>query len=139
MAELRPEGLDDGGLLAALKLHAQQVSKRLALPISVTGVAPQPRMPRVVETALFRIVQEALTNVAKHARAKKAAIRLDCAAQDVSLSIEDDGVGFDPDGSASGYGLQTMRERAEAVGARLDIESAPGRGARLVVTLRAAA
>ena len=138
MADLRPASLDDFGLLAALRDHAGTVAARLAITIAVRGEDLEPRLPLATEMALFRIVQEALNNVALHARARKVEIVLAATSRLVRLSVADDGVGFDtahPPRRAAHYGIATMRERAEAVGARLRIASAPGTGARIEVEL----
>ena len=138
MAELRPAALDDFGLLAALRDHAAACSARLGIVISVKGNEPRPRLPLATEVALFRIVQEALNNVAKHARARKVEVRLAAGPRTISLSVVDDGVGFDaarPPRRAAHYGIATMRERAEAVGASLRVQAAPGKGTRVEVEL----
>jgi len=90
--------------------------------------------------SLFRIVQEAMTNCAKHARATTVSVRLLFAAEPIRVAVSDDGVGFDADrvlrvASGSGLGLLNMRETAEFVGARLSIESAPGRGTQVLVEI----
>lgn len=135
MAELRPPALDEYGLLAALRHHAAVVSARLGIAISVAGRDPEPRLPLATETALFRIVQEALNNVAKHARAKSVTVNVAPRADGgVTLSVVDDGVGFDaaqPQPRGPTYGIRTMRERAEAAGIRLKLASAQGRGTRI--------
>ena len=139
MVELRPPGLDELGLLAALKEHGTQVGRRSELTVSVTGVEPRPRLMPTDEIALFRIVQEALNNIVKHARAGAAHISLRQNTQAVVLSIEDNGVGFDtaakPIMGGYGMGTTTMRERAEGIGARLQLQSAPGQGTRVTVEL----
>jgi len=138
MAELRPAALDDFGLLAALHSHAAAVAARIGVAISVRGADPEPRLPLATETALFRIVQEALNNVSIHARARKVEISLTATPRLVRLSIADDGIGFDAAGAprrSPHYGIATMQERAEAVGARLRITSVPGVGTRLDVEL----
>ena len=135
MAELRPVALDDYGLVAALRTHAAEFSKRFGIGVSVSGDDPAPRLPPPAETALFRIAQEALNNVSKHARATKVEVRIAEAKSRVVLSITDDGMGFEPPrqqpAGAQSWGMTTMRERAEAVGATLVIQSAPGRGTRV--------
>jgi signal transduction histidine kinase len=140
MAELRPAVLDDYGLTAALRWYAEQFSKRTGVATTVIEQAPG-RLPVAAEEALFRIVQEALTNVAKYARATHATVTLGVTAQASCLTIADDGCGFDstaPEQPARerGWGLMIMRERAAAVGAELKVESAPGQGTRIIVTLR---
>jgi len=136
MADLRPPALDDYGLLAALRTHADALSGRLGVPVVVTGQEPEPRLSPATETALFRIAQEALNNVSKHARAANVHVRLAAVNGVVELSVSDDGVGFDAGASSperATWGLKTMRERAEAVGATLRIEPAPSGGTRVVV------
>ena len=136
MAELRPVALDDYGLVAALRTFATEFSKRFATEVSISGADPAPRQPPAVETALFRIAQEALNNVTKHAYATKVAIRVEEDAGSVVLSVTDNGQGFDTReqlGDARSWGMTTMRERAQALGAALTVESAPGRGTRIEV------
>ncbi|MDH7486386.1 MAG: PAS domain S-box protein [Anaerolineae bacterium] len=134
MAELRPAVLDDYGLLAALHWYGQRFSQRTGIATMVQGQEPAPRLPPAVETALFRIVQEALTNVAKHAQARQVTVTLEPVDGGARLSIADDGVGFDPTvRRRAGWGLMTMRERAQAVGGHLRVDSAPGKGTRVVV------
>ena len=136
MAELRPAALDDFGLLAALRHYGALVSARLGTAIAVKGKDLHPRLPPVTETALFRIVQEALNNIAKHAQAREVKIMLTETSRHVRLTVTDDGVGFDTARSsrdAPTYGIVTMHERAEAVGARLKIVSALGEGTRVEI------
>jgi two-component system sensor histidine kinase UhpB len=136
MAELRPPGLDDYGLAVALKAYAGTMQERLGIPVRVSGEDSRPRLPAAVETAFYRIVQEALNNIAKHAKARNVEIALTVRAAEVTLTVADDGAGFDIGNTpADSYGLRVMRERAEAVGARLEVDSAPGRGTRIAVSL----
>jgi signal transduction histidine kinase len=137
--ELRPTILDDLGWVPAIRFLAEGVSKRANLPIDIhTTVSERP--PAVVETALYRIVQEALNNVVKHAKAKHVWIRAWRQKQVLYCSVRDDGEGFDSfniqDGvSQQGLGLVAMRERASAIGGTLRIESSPGRGTELSLRL----
>jgi PAS domain S-box-containing protein len=138
MGELRPPVLDDYGLLAALRWYGDRFAQRTNVATIVRGEELTPRLPPAVETALFRIVQEALTNVSKHARAKKVTLTLEPVDGGARLTIADDGIGLDParcaaPGAARGWGMLTMRERAQAMGGELRVESAPGEGTRLVV------
>jgi PAS domain S-box-containing protein len=140
MAELRPPMLDDHGLLAALRWIAGQFSRRTGIPAAVQGPTGLARLAPEIEIGLYRIVQEALTNVTKHARANHVTISLSVQEQQLELVVADDGTGFDPStvssrGGAGGWGLITMRERAEAIGGTLTIESAPTRGTRLIVII----
>jgi len=136
MGELRPPALDDFGLLAALRTHAQSYAARLGIPVHVNGDEIKPRLSISAETALFRIAQEALTNITKHARACEVVISLDSNSRSVTLVIADDGTGFTINENSfpqDGWGLRTMRERALAIGAELRIETSPGKGTRLNV------
>jgi signal transduction histidine kinase len=141
MAELRPAVLDDYGLTAALRWYAEQFSKRTGVATTVIEQTPGRWLPAATEEALFRIVQEALANVAKYAQAERATVTLGVTAHASCLTIADDGCGFDSavrqqPARDRGWGLMIMRERAAAVGAELKIESAPGHGTRIIVTLR---
>lgn len=149
--ELRPTILDDLGLLPALEFLADGVSKRTGLPITVEG-STQGRLPPVVETVLYRCVQESLTNVGKHAQASHVTVRLQRETPGIRCSIRDDGVGFDvPAVSAGlgqedlfgrgsrrverGLGLIGIRERLSAITGKLQITSTPGRGTELLITV----
>jgi PAS domain S-box-containing protein len=136
MSDLRPAALDDFGLHAALRVYAGVCASRFQIPVTVSGGDIEPRLQGAAETALFRIAQEALNNIAKHAHARQVAIDVDANHQRVTMVIEDDGAGFDtaePDLHRANWGLRTMRERAQAIGAELTIESTPGRGTRITV------
>lgn len=139
LAELRPPGLDDGGLLLALTIHAEAVERRVGIPVTVSGEKIDPPLP-LVETALFRIAQEALSNISRHAGANAVEVTIEQADGTLRMKISDDGCGFDPAAKpAAGYGLRTMRERAEAVDASFDITSAPGAGTTVTITVERAA
>ena len=120
--ELRPPALDDLGLLAALGDLAQRFSEQLAIPVDFQARGHRGRLPAEVELVLYRVAQEALTNVAKHARADHVWIDLDRIPDDVAISIRDDGVGFDPRHprvqaqTGLGLGLFGMEERVALVG-----------------------
>ncbi len=136
MAALRPQVLDDYGLKAALQMEAERFSLRTGITTEVIGKEVVPRASDGLETALFRIAQEALTNISKHGQAKKAVVRLDQSDGCLRLIIEDDGVGFDPEkvkpGRHSGWGLMNMRERIQAHDGSLRVVSVPGEGTRVV-------
>ena len=137
--ELRPTILDDLGLVPAIQFLAEGVSKRtnqaITLHTSVTD-----RLPTNVEIGLYRIVQEALTNVVKHSRARNVHIQVDRSVGLLRCSIRDDGAGFDVpavlarkgDGS---LGLRGIQERLDALGGRLEIQSSPGRGTSLLINV----
>jgi PAS domain S-box-containing protein len=141
--ELRPTALDDLGLRAALTNYVQNWSSRsgVAATLHTSGLLDD-RLPSTAETALYRIAQEALTNVAKHARAENVEVILERRGDHVLLIVEDDGIGFDSaaaDETRRGLGLVGMKERAGLVGAALEIESASGRGTTVFVRFDASA
>jgi PAS domain S-box-containing protein len=134
--DLRPTALDDLGLRAALANYVKDWSARVGVraELHASGLLDE-RLPSEMETALYRIAQEALTNVARHARASQVEIILDRRPGHVSLVIEDDGVGFEPGAAESGFGLIGMRERATLIGATLEIESTEGQGTTILLRL----
>ena len=136
MADLRPPLLDEYGLGAALAWYGEEYSQRTGIRVGVQHDAAAARGLRPeTAVALFRIAQEALNNVAKHAGAKLVRIGLWLEGDEMNLFIADDGSGFDvAQGSRGRWGMTTMRERAEAAGGRFLIDSVPGRG----TTVRAA-
>ena len=138
--ELRPTALDDLGLRAALSNHVKDWSKLVGISANVyTSGLLDERLSSEVETTLYRIAQEALTNIARHARAGNVEVILERRADHVLLIVEDDGVGFDVDheSAGQGFGLQGMHERAALVGASLQIESAAGKGTTIFVRMPA--
>jgi PAS domain S-box-containing protein len=140
--ELRPTALDDLGLHAALANYVKNWSERarISCELRAFGLLDN-RLASEAETTLYRIAQEALTNVAKHSRAKHVDVILERRADQVLLIVEDDGVGFDPEESGStrqGFGLLGMQERASLVGAMLQVESSPGKGTTILVRMAAA-
>jgi len=140
MADLRPPVLDDYGLVAALRWYGEKISRRIEIPISVEGEEPNPRLESHIENALFRIVQEALTNVTKHAQASYVKISVDVDREILHLTLLDDGIGFDPEDviqpdNGQGWGLLSITERAEAVGGKCWIVSSPNQGTRVIVEI----
>jgi two-component system sensor histidine kinase UhpB len=138
IGELRPQELDDHGLRPALGRYAEQFSARTGVAVSIRTGARYERASVDVEIALFRIAQEALNNVAKHARARNVVITLECHATECVMSVTDDGIGLRASGERVdrphvALGMVTMRERAQAVGGRLSVEPHPGGGTRLTV------
>jgi PAS domain S-box-containing protein len=138
--ELRPTALDDFGLASAIGALAQEWSKRCGVPAEFhAGGLADGRFAPEIETNLFRIAQEALNNVSKHAQASRVCLILERRDNQVSLIVEDDGVGFDssrravPLSSTKGLGLIGMRERASLIGGEIEIESSPGAGATIFV------
>lgn len=140
-ADLRPASLDHLGLDAALRQFAQSTAATygFAVRFKARGFGAR-RLPPVVETALFRVVQEAVTNAARHARASRVDVLLEHRGDRVMVMIEDDGVGFDPQALQDGehFGLLGLRERAEALDGSLTLESTPGAGTTVVVEVASA-
>ncbi len=138
MAGLRPPVLDDYGLAVALRWYTERFSERNAVVTVVQEKEFLSCLPLTVETALFRIVQEVLTNVSKHANAKHVIITLERIDGVVQLVVSDDGVGFDPSvlrklKKQPGWGLITIEERAKAMGGNIYVKSEPGKGTRIIV------
>jgi len=138
---LRPSLLDDLGLLPTLNWYVDRFSKRAEIKASIESVGGEKRLPSEIETALYRIVQEALTNVAKHADADEVSLRLNHHHDRIIVSIEDDGRGFDLNKLHNakvpfqGLGLIGMGDRTALLGGLLDIQSHPGEGTRIEVNI----
>lgn len=147
--QLRPSALDDLGLISALEHYIADYSQRYALQVdfAATGawqIESSERLPHEMETAIYRIIQEALTNVARHAQATAASVVIDRRPASIRVIVEDNGRGFEvswrdntPSVSVSGtrvsLGLQGMRERVSLFGGQLQIESSPGAGTTVIV------
>jgi signal transduction histidine kinase len=133
LLELRPSALVEVELGSLLQQLAESITGRARVPV-VVKMEGECVVPADVKVALYRIAQEALNNVAKHAGASEASVSVRCQAEQVTLQISDDGRGFDPaDVSAQSLGVGIMRERAKAIGAELEIKSKPEQGTRVVV------
>jgi signal transduction histidine kinase len=132
--ELRPKVLDDFGLVPALERLAESFADKTKIDVRFETALGGERLAPEVETALYRIVQESLTNIVKHARAKSVSIVLTRKPDSVSVIVEDDGVGFEPGRQeGDGLGLIGMRERVGLFGGRVVLESRPGAGTTVVV------
>jgi len=141
MADLRPEALDDYGLVAALGLYCEKFETRYNIRTQIRGNEFTPRLETQTETALFRIVQESMTNAARHARADRITLTFENTDTFARLTIADNGVGFDPAGlnragKSNGWGLTIMQERAFAMGVNFRIESGQGRGTKVIVEIK---
>jgi PAS domain S-box-containing protein len=137
--DLRPAALDDLGLITALRHHVEEWSARTGVTADVCNRHCERRLPWPVETSLYRIVQEALTNVARHARARHVSVIIEGRATEIVVIVEDDGCGFFADavtriGESAHFGLTGIRERAALLGGRVAIESGAG-GSSLFVTV----
>lgn len=135
-ADLRPPSLDHLGLEAALRQYSRSAESKFGLTVRFKARGfTSDRLPAAVETGLYRVVQEAMTNVVRHARATRVDVLVERRGDRVVLVVEDDGVGFEPDRVRRGehFGLLGLRERAESLGGTLTLESAPGAGTTIVV------
>ena len=136
---LRPTVLDDLGLASAVRWYAKTMAEKANLQVRLDAINMEDRMPAAVETAVFRIVQEGLANVARHAAATEVQVRLERTDHTVSLVIADNGQGFDaaaalsPTGRGAGLGLFGIEERVTVLGGKWELSSEPGRGTTLKV------
>jgi signal transduction histidine kinase len=136
LLELRPSALIDTKLADLLRQLAAALTGRKRLPVALR-LDGERAVPPDVQVALYRVAQEALNNIAKHARATAVELRLRSHTRGVALSISDNGRGFDASGiGADHFGLRIMRERADAIGARLTVRSRPGAGTCIRVVWR---
>jgi PAS domain S-box-containing protein len=136
--DLRPAMLDDLGLLPTLLWHFDRYTAQTQIKVNFSQIGLERRFPSLVETAAFRIVQEALTNVARHARVDGATVHLGAESGVLRVQIRDVGMGFDPTAAGkreASCGLLGMRERAVLLGGQLQVESAPGAGVQVVAEL----
>lgn len=139
--DLRPMILDDLGLEPTLRRYVQQFTTKHKVEVGVTINGLHGRLPSDIEVAIFRIVQEALQNVAQHAHAKHAQVNIDVNGEVVTVNVEDDGAGFTGDDARLNdpkrKGLATMRQRVGMYGGQMNIDTAPGRGTHITATLPA--
>ena len=132
--QLRPKALDDFGLAAALERLVQTFSESSGIRVQLEARIGDERLPTEVETTVYRIVQEGLTNVVKHAEASEVSILLVRRDGTLTAVVEDNGGGFDPEAVRSdSLGVEGMRERVALHDGRLTVESAPGSGTTLRV------
>jgi two-component system sensor histidine kinase UhpB len=141
MADLNPPMLEEYGLVPAMSWYGDKFCERTGVAVHITGDQLKLRMPQRVELTLFRIAQECLNNVAKHAQASHVEIVFQVSRDAVIMSLEDNGAGFEPENvsaksSQPHWGLLTMKERALSVGGELSIHTAVGKGTRVEVTVR---
>jgi signal transduction histidine kinase len=140
--DLRPSVLDDLGLWSAISWYAARQLQKKGVTVRCEFSDVDRRLPALMETALFRAVQEAISNIAKHANAEQVLIQCGIEHDVLTIEIEDDGSGFElsqvkrPKDEGHGWGLLGITERVEALGGKVDIDTAPGQGVRLVITVR---
>ena len=136
--DLRPLALDDLGLIPALRSYVGGLQEKAGLAVGLRVAGEQRRLPTAHEVALFRLVQEALHNVSKHAGTDTAEVEVEFAECEVRITVADHGRGFDPRAAAGApdrLGLRSMRERAELFGGSLSLRSAPGNGTVLTASV----
>ncbi|HET9162450.1 MAG TPA: GAF domain-containing sensor histidine kinase [Solirubrobacterales bacterium] len=139
ITELRPATLDQLGLVAALEDLFERFGHAAGVELATDMEIDAARLEAELETVLYRLVQEALNNIAKHSGAAHAQLQIRSEADRVELLVADDGAGFDPDAPVSGFGIAGMRERIELAGGELRIESKPGGGTKLLASVPLAA
>ncbi|MDE3229675.1 MAG: sensor histidine kinase, partial [Chloroflexota bacterium] len=137
LQQLRPAPLENVGLVAALRDQCEALGYRTGAEVSVTiGALPgEDRLPPRAQEQLFRIAQEALANIARHARARHVWLRLEAQGDTMLLEARDDGQGFTPETASGGMGLGNLRERARALGGSAEITSAPGQGTTVRISM----
>jgi two-component system sensor histidine kinase UhpB len=141
MADLNPPVLEQYGLLAAIKWYCGDFSNQTGITTHVSGDKDEQRLDPSVERILFRLVQEALMNVAKHAEAKRVVVSVAANKEAISVSIKDNGMGFDVEAlkvptKEPHWGLLSMQRKAASIGATLAIDSLPGMGTKVCIKVR---
>jgi two-component system, NarL family, sensor histidine kinase UhpB len=143
-SDLRPTAIDDLGIFKAIEAYVADWQERYGIRVDIQTLGRDDRLPADVGAVLYRLVQEGLTNVLKHADAGKVSIVLEKKKQGLALVIEDDGVGFDPEtvgrlapgsGRPPGLGLSGMKERVALLGGTIAIESSQGKGSTIFVQI----
>ncbi len=137
---LRPMSLDDLGFIPTVQRYIEGFQEDTKIPVDFIILSRRPMEDPVKNLAIFRIIQEALNNIRKHAKAQSVKIKLEISNQNIQLTISDDGVGFDAEASngtseGGGFGLLNIRERVELLDGTLQIKSAPNKGTRIYVNL----
>jgi len=134
--DLRPMSLDDLGLIGGLRRFFGDFQEQYSLPVEFLVFGQEKALDQMYNIALFRIIQEALNNILKHARASHVVVKLELLPQQVIIVVKDDGMGFDPrlvEQEGGHYGLLNMRERARLLNGELQVKSAPGKGTEICV------
>jgi PAS domain S-box-containing protein len=133
--DLRPTALDAYGVVPALRGHVERYERQTGIMVDLRAEGPHQRFPAPVEITAYRIVQEALTNVARHSQASDVLVQLFADEHTLTVSIRDTGIGFDPADVSGATGLGGMRERAELLGGRVEIDASPGAGSLITAEL----
>jgi signal transduction histidine kinase len=139
--DLRPAVLDDLGLTSALRWYAQNRLKERGVSVRVEVTGEERKLPATIENAIFRVVQEAVNNISRHAEAQNALLSVEFSEKALSIEIEDDGRGFNVgdfelrNNKVQGLGLAGMAERVSLIGGNLRIDSQPGAGTHILITI----
>ena len=137
--ELRPMMLDDLGLIPTIRKYIEAFKEQTSMETNLTVTGIERRLEPYLEVMIFRAIQELLGNASRHSQAAAVKLHIDMGTQAVRVSVDDNGRGFDPDSARSGssLGLKLIQERAEMLGGKLEIDSALGKGARIVFSVPA--
>jgi two-component system, NarL family, sensor histidine kinase DegS len=137
--ELRPMMLDDLGLVPTIRKYVEAFKEQTSLDAALTVTGVERRMEPYLEVMIFRAIQELLGNAARHSQAAAVKLHIDMGNENVRVSVDDNGRGFDPEAALTGgsLGLKLIQERVEMLGGKFDVDSAIGKGARIVITVPA--
>jgi len=137
--DLRPMVLDDLGLAPAVKRYVTEMKEQYNLPVEFLSFGTERRLDNSIEVSLFRIIQEALSNIRKHARARQALVKMEFLTKKINIQIKDNGQGFDlkiiNNSERKGYGLISMRERVQLLAGEMVISTAPGQGTSISISV----
>jgi len=133
--DLRPSALDDLGLIPALSRYIKNFSEETGIFVDFSVLSDYKRLSPEIEITCFRVVQEALTNIKKHSKAKNASVKFEFGMRFISIIIKDDGIGFDKENIGQGYGLMGMRERIEILNGKFEISSFKNKGTQIYISI----
>ena len=133
--DLRPSALDDLGLIPALSRYIKNFSEETGIFVDFSVLSNYKRLSPEIEITCFRVVQEALTNIKKHSKAKNASVKFEFGMRFISIIIKDDGIGFDKENIGQGYGLMGMRERVEILNGKFEISSFKNKGTQIYISI----
>lgn len=133
--DLRPSALDDLGLIPAVSRYIKNFSEETGIFVDFSVLSDYKRLSPEIEITCFRVVQEALTNIKKHSKAKNASVKFEFGMRFISIIIKDDGIGFDKENIGQGYGLMGMRERVEILNGKFEISSFKNKGTQIYISI----
>jgi two-component system sensor histidine kinase DegS len=133
--DLRPSALDDLGLIPALSRYIKNFSEETGIFVDFSVLSDYKRLSPEIEITCFRVVQEALTNIKKHSKAKNASVKFEFGMRFISIIIKDDGIGFDKENIGQGYGLMGMKERVEILNGKFEISSFKNKGTQIYISI----